>query len=119
MGRRAADPRSAATRTNGALAAVENAIAPGGGPPLHVHANEGKALCLVEGKLRSGSMADVAADARRLLRVFVPRGTTHGGSAGGPRLTLSVCRAGPTASLSTLGPQRFGYEQLGGPLPLG
>jgi mannose-6-phosphate isomerase-like protein (cupin superfamily) len=38
--------------TDGALIAFENVIAPGDGPPLHVHANEDEAWYLLEGDLR-------------------------------------------------------------------
>ncbi len=39
-------------QTAGALTALENTIAPGDGPPLHVHANEDEAWWIVEGTLR-------------------------------------------------------------------
>jgi hypothetical protein len=41
-----------AENTNGALTAFENRIAPGDGPPLHVHANEDEAWYVIDGELR-------------------------------------------------------------------
>ena len=39
-------------QTNGALTVFENVIAPGDGPPLHVHANEDETWYVLEGDLR-------------------------------------------------------------------
>lgn len=40
------------TQTDGALTAFENVIAPGDGPPLHVHANDDEAWYVLDGELR-------------------------------------------------------------------
>lgn len=39
-------------QTDGALAAFENVIAPGRGPPLHMHEREGESWYVLEGMLR-------------------------------------------------------------------
>ena len=63
-------------QTNGALAALENVIPPGQGPPLHTHANEDEAWYVIEGELRFKLAGDVQyAPAGSF--VFVPRGTPH------------------------------------------
>lgn len=63
-------------QTNGALTAFENVIAPGDGPPLHVHANEDEAWYVLEGELRFRLDA-ATASAPAGSFVFVPRGTPH------------------------------------------
>src|SRR5919197_1639111 len=63
-------------QTNGALTAFENVIAPGDGPPLHVHANEDEAWYVLEGELRFRRDADTASAPAGSFG-FVPRGTRH------------------------------------------
>jgi len=63
-------------QSNGALTAFENVIAPGDGPPLHVHANEDEAWYVVEGDLRF-RLDDEITSATAGSFVFVPRGTPH------------------------------------------
>jgi quercetin dioxygenase-like cupin family protein len=63
-------------QTDGALAAFENVIAPGDGPPLHVHANEDEAWYVLEGELRFRLGAETASAPAGSF-VFVPRGTPH------------------------------------------
>lgn len=63
-------------QTGGALTAFENVIAPGDGPPLHVHANEDEAWCVIAGELRF-QLGDDRAAAPAGSFVFVPRGTPH------------------------------------------
>ena len=65
-----------AEQTGGVLTAFENVIAPGDGPPLHVHANEDEAWYVLEGELRFRLDADVASAPAGSF-VFVPRGTRH------------------------------------------
>jgi quercetin dioxygenase-like cupin family protein len=63
-------------QTGGTLTALENVIAPGDGPPLHVHAAEDESWYVLEGQLRfrlGGEIADAPAGSF----VFVPRGTPH------------------------------------------
>ncbi|MGI8562742.1 MAG: cupin domain-containing protein [Candidatus Dormibacter sp.] len=62
--------------TNGALTALENAIAPGDGPPLHTHANEDEAWYVLEGELRFRLGAELRGAPAGTF-VFVPRGTPH------------------------------------------
>ncbi|HEX5618606.1 MAG TPA: cupin domain-containing protein [Solirubrobacteraceae bacterium] len=63
-------------QTGGALTAFENVIAPGDGPPLHVHAAEDEAWYVIAGELRF-QLGDERAAAPTGSFVFVPRGTPH------------------------------------------
>src|SRR5690349_14632410 len=63
-------------QTGGALTAIENVIAPGDGPPLHVHANEDEAWWVIEGTL-AFRIGERAAEAPAGTFVFVPRGVPH------------------------------------------
>src|SRR5919198_4249161 len=63
-------------QTNGSLTAFENTIAPGEGPPLHVHAAEDEAWYVLEGDLRF-RLADELRAAPEGSFVFVPRGVAH------------------------------------------
>lgn len=63
-------------QTNGSLTVLENVIAPGDGPPLHVHANEDEAWYVLEGQLRFRLDAGMHGAAAGSF-VFVPRGTPH------------------------------------------
>jgi quercetin dioxygenase-like cupin family protein len=63
-------------QTNGTLTALENVIAPGDGPPLHVHANEDESWYVIEGELRFRLDTEVAAAPAGTF-VFVPRGVRH------------------------------------------
>lgn len=63
-------------KTNGTLTVFENTIAPGDGPPFHVHANEDEAWYVLEGNLRFKLDADIQGAPAGSF-VFVPRGTAH------------------------------------------
>jgi quercetin dioxygenase-like cupin family protein len=63
-------------QTNGSLTALENVIAPGDGPPLHIHADEDEAWYVLEGELRFRLDAEIASAPAGSF-VFVPRGTPH------------------------------------------
>ena len=63
-------------QTGGALTAFENVIAPGDGPPLHVHAKEDEAWYVIDGELRF-QLGDDRAAAHAGSFVFVPRGVPH------------------------------------------
>jgi quercetin dioxygenase-like cupin family protein len=63
-------------QSGGSLLAFENVIAPGDGPPRHVHAREDEAWYVIEGALRF-ELGDEAASAPAGSFVFVPRGTPH------------------------------------------
>jgi quercetin dioxygenase-like cupin family protein len=62
--------------TNGTLTAFENVVAPGDGPPLHVHGAEDEAWYVLGGELRF-RLGDELAAAPTGTFVFVPRGTPH------------------------------------------
>jgi quercetin dioxygenase-like cupin family protein len=64
-------------QTGGSLTAFENVIAPGDGPPLHVHASEDEAWYVIAGELRF-QLGEERAAAPAGSFVFVPRGTPHG-----------------------------------------
>ncbi|MBJ7602164.1 MAG: cupin domain-containing protein [Candidatus Dormibacteraeota bacterium] len=55
---------------------MENAIAPGDGPPLHTHANEDEAWYVLEGELRFRLGAELRGAPAGTF-VFVARGTPH------------------------------------------
>jgi mannose-6-phosphate isomerase-like protein (cupin superfamily) len=63
-------------QSNGSLTAFENVIAPGDGPPLHLHEREDESWYVLEGRLRF-RLAETLADAPAGTFVFVPRGTPH------------------------------------------
>lgn len=63
-------------RTGGALTLIENEIAPGDGPPHHVHANEDEAWWILDGGLRF-KLGDQLHEAPTGSFVFVPRGVAH------------------------------------------
>lgn len=63
-------------QSNGSLTALENVIAPGDGPPLHVHRNEDEAWFVLVGELRF-KLGDTTSQAPSGSFVFVPRGTAH------------------------------------------
>ena len=63
-------------QSGGALTAFENTVAPGDGPPLHVHAAEDEAWYVLEGDLRF-RLGDELRGAPAGSFVFVPRGVPH------------------------------------------
>ncbi|MGI8631192.1 MAG: cupin domain-containing protein [Solirubrobacterales bacterium] len=68
--------KAQAERTAGQLTAFENIVAPGEGPPLHVHERSDEAWYLLEGRLRFQLGSDEReADAGAF--VYVPRGVEH------------------------------------------
>lgn len=63
-------------QTGGRLTAFENVIAPGDGPPLHVHAEEDEAWYVLEGDL-SFRLGSELREAPAGSFVLVPRGVAH------------------------------------------
>jgi quercetin dioxygenase-like cupin family protein len=63
-------------QTDGALTAFENVIAPGDGPPAHVHAAEDESWYVIEGHLRF-RLGEALEQAPAGSFVFVPRGVAH------------------------------------------
>ena len=63
-------------QTGGLLTAIENEIAPGDGPPLHVHAGEDEYWYVIEGTLRF-RIGEELSEAPAGSFVLVPRGTQH------------------------------------------
>jgi quercetin dioxygenase-like cupin family protein len=63
-------------QTEGTLFAFETVVAPGEGPPLHTHANEGESIYVLDGEVRFklGDQIQVAPPGSF---VFIPRGTPH------------------------------------------
>jgi mannose-6-phosphate isomerase-like protein (cupin superfamily) len=68
--------KARAEQTGGALTAIENVIAPGDGPPLHVHAREDEAWWVIEGTLRF-RLGEERSEAPAGTFVFVPRTVPH------------------------------------------
>ena|SRR5688572_15383096 len=68
--------KARAEETAGALTAFESAVAPGEGPPLHVHANEDEVIYFVDGRFRmmiDGADRDVSSGSF----AFIPKGVPH------------------------------------------
>jgi quercetin dioxygenase-like cupin family protein len=63
-------------QTDGSLTVFENLIAPGDGPPLHVHASEDESWYVIKGQLRF-RLDEEMYRAPAGSFVFVPRGTRH------------------------------------------
>jgi quercetin dioxygenase-like cupin family protein len=70
-------------QTGGSLTVLENVIAAGDGPPLHVHAAEDEAWWIIEGELRF-RLGEEEARAPAGTFVWVPRGTPHAFQGVGP-----------------------------------
>lgn len=62
--------------TGGRFLAIENVIAPGDGPPVHVHTAEDEMWQVLDGTLRF-RLGEQDAEAPAGTFVFVPRGTPH------------------------------------------
>jgi quercetin dioxygenase-like cupin family protein len=62
--------------TAGALTLFESVIAPGDGPPLHVHSNEDEVLYVLEGEMRF-RLGDEVHDAPPGTTMYAPRGVAH------------------------------------------
>ena len=63
-------------QTGGSLAAWENVVAPGEGPPLHAHKNEDEIWYALEGSFRF-TLGEYTAAAERGAFVYIPRGVVH------------------------------------------
>ncbi|HEX5909260.1 MAG TPA: cupin domain-containing protein [Thermoleophilaceae bacterium] len=70
-------------QSGGALTVIENVIAPGDGPPHHVHANEDEAWWIIEGHLRF-KLGEREETAEAGAFVYVPRGVAHSFQNPGP-----------------------------------
>lgn len=68
--------KARAAETDGRLTAFENEIAPGDGPPLHVHAEEDESWLVLQGDLRFRIGDEVRAASVGTF-VLVPRGIPH------------------------------------------
>lgn len=64
------------SRTGGRFTALENLVAPGQGPPLHVHDEQDEAWYVLEGMLRF-RFGDEVQPAGAGAWAFVPRGVAH------------------------------------------
>jgi quercetin dioxygenase-like cupin family protein len=67
--------KATAAETGGTMTVFETIVAPGEGPPLHVHANEDEAVYVP--KAISTSVSGRTCAARRPAFLFIPRGTPH------------------------------------------
>ena len=123
--------RARGDQTGGALTVIENVIAPGDGPPHHVHAHEDEAWWIIEGALRF-KLGDEERTADTGAFVFVPRGVPHSFQNPGPepaRILVSFTPSGMEAffdafaQLEEFDPEAFarlgaevGMEVVGPPL---
>lgn len=74
-----ADPttfKAGADTTGGSFTALENVVAPGQGPPLHLHVREDEMYYILDGVLRVRA-GECTFDAPTGSFVFIPRGTPH------------------------------------------
>jgi len=88
--------KARAETTNGAFTALVNAIAPGQGPPLHIHVREDEMYYVLGGELRF-KIGDQMLDAGTGSFVFIPRGTEHcfqNAGSGPARLLVMFAPAG-------------------------
>jgi quercetin dioxygenase-like cupin family protein len=62
--------------TAGAVTVLESVVAPGEGPPLHVHVNEDEFIYVLEGRLRV-RLEEAVREAPAGSFVFIPKGVPH------------------------------------------
>jgi quercetin dioxygenase-like cupin family protein len=65
-----------AAATGGSITVIENEIAPGQGPPRHLHTREDELFYVLEGHMRVDADGEVL-DAPAGATVFIPRNTPH------------------------------------------
>jgi quercetin dioxygenase-like cupin family protein len=83
-------------QTNGKLTAFESEIAPGDGPPLHLHVNEDEAFYVIDGDVRF-MLGDAMRSTPTGTFVFIPRGVAHcfqNGGDGPARILLVLTPSG-------------------------
>jgi mannose-6-phosphate isomerase-like protein (cupin superfamily) len=68
--------KARAETTNGTFTALESIIAPGQGPPLHIHVREDEIYYMIDGRVRFLA-GDRFFDAPTGAFMFIPRGTAH------------------------------------------
>jgi mannose-6-phosphate isomerase-like protein (cupin superfamily) len=68
--------KARAETTSGTVTAVETVVAPGQGPPLHVHVREDEMYYVQDGQLRFKADGRLF-DAPKGAFMFIPRGTPH------------------------------------------
>ena len=68
--------KARAEETAGALTAFESAIAPGEGPPLHVHPDANEVIYFLDGRFRV-KIDDTVRDASSGSFVFIPKDAPH------------------------------------------
>jgi quercetin dioxygenase-like cupin family protein len=98
--------------TGGALAVFETVVAPGDGPPLHMHSNEAEVLYVLDGDFRF-QLRDEVHSAAPGATMFVPRATPHcfqnAGDAPG-RLLIVFTPAGMEHFFGLTGGDRAAFE---------
>ncbi len=68
--------RARSEETAGAVTVLESVVAPGEGPPLHVHVNEDEFIYVLEGRLRV-RLEEAVREAPAGSFVFIPKGVSH------------------------------------------
>jgi len=84
------------TQTDGAITVFETVVAPGMGPPLHVHADEDEVVYALDGAFRFSIDGEIRSTPAGSC-VFIPRGVAHTWQNIGPgpgRLLAMVAPAG-------------------------
>jgi len=91
-----------ADTSGGAMTALEALVAPGQGPPLHVHHGQDELMSMLEGRF-AVKLGDELLDAPAGSFVFVPRGTPHTWQGVGDR---------PSRLFAALVPAAVAFEQF-------
>ena len=101
--------------SGGTISVFETEIAPGAGPPLHVHANEEEVLYVLDGKFRF-QLGDEVTDAAHGALMFVPRGVPHcfqNVGYGRGRLLITFAPAGMERFFELASGDRSAFEAAG------
>jgi quercetin dioxygenase-like cupin family protein len=88
--------------TGGAMTALESVVAPGEGPPLHLHVDQDEFIYVLEGMLRV-KLAEAIREAPAGSFVFIPRGVAH---------TWKNAGDGPARFLFGFAPAASGMERF-------
>lgn len=82
--------------TGGALTVFESAVAPGEGPPLHLHVREDEGIYVLQGRLRV-RLEETLHDAPSGSFVFIPSGVPHTWQNAGDELARLLVMFTPAA----------------------
>jgi quercetin dioxygenase-like cupin family protein len=101
--------------SGGTVTVFETQVAPGAGPPLHVHANEEEVIYVLDGKFRF-QLGDEVTDAAHGALMFVARGVPHcfqNVGYGRGRLLITFTPAGMERFFELAAGNRSAFEAAG------